>query len=324
MAARTASLCGGGFWQSLESVRAKQKHQHQKTRGSSPLRSTSTAANDNAKTKTRRPRRVIDPDDLDDLDDLEAIEPISQDHALTLFFRRPPGGADHVMVVASTPSGDAIVEDRSTTEVIKDAARHANAVSESCVRWAQSEGRQTRFRVTWQAGDRVLASHQLVCGDGDPTALDGTVDSFLSQQQRHSEVNQRLHHEGFSMVQDSWNKLMNMTMRRVEALEKDNELLRERLRKAGDVDAEILAAQAAADIDQRVRTTEIVESRLLPILQQLVLKGLGGGGADVQQIETVLRAATGGDASKLQQLMAAIPKPVPANANATDPIKSAS
>lgn len=248
-------------------------------------------------------RRVIDPDELED--DAAQAEAISQDHALTLFFRSPPGGADHAVVIAHTASGgDQIVEDRSTSEIAKNAAQHANAVASACSRWAQSEARQTRFRVTWQSGDRVLASHQLVCGDGDPTALDGTVDSFLSQQQRHSEVQHRLHHEGFSMVQDAWRQLLSGAMKRIEALERDNESLRERLRKAGDVEAEILAAQVASDLEQRVRTTDIVESRLLPIVQALVMKQLGGGGGDPARVEAMLREATGGDASKLRELLA--------------------
>lgn len=217
-----------------------------------------------------------------------------------------------MLVIAHTPNGDQIVEDRSASEITKDAARHANTVASSCERWAQTEGRQTRFRVTWQAGDRVLASHQLACGDGDPTALDGTVDSFLSQQQRHSEVQHRLHHEGFSMVQDAWKQLLAGSMKRIEALERDNESLRDRLRKAGDVEAEILTAQVAADLEQRVRTTEIVESRLLPIIQQLVVRHLGVGadapvtGADAGKIEAALRQVTGGDPSKLRELMSSL------------------
>jgi hypothetical protein len=266
---------------------------------------------------------VIDPDELDELEDeSEQAETISQDHALTLFFRSPPSGVDHAVVMAysaGNDNGGQIVEDRSTSEISKDPARHANAVALACARWAQSEARQTRFRVTWQAGDRVLASHQLVCGDGDPTALDGTVDSFLSQQQRHSEVQHRLHHEGFSMVQDAWKQLLSGAMKRIEALERDNESLRERLRKAGDVEAEILTAQVAADLDQRVRTTDIVESRLLPIVQALVTKHLGGapialptdaanGGAapDPAKIEAALRQATGGDPAKLRELLGSL------------------
>lgn len=276
---------------------------------------------------TSRRRRVVDPDDLDDLDDAEpandnALEAISQDHQLTLFFRNPPGGADHVVVTAQSSTGDQIVEDRSTTEVAKDAARHANAVANGCARWAQTEGRQTRFRVTWCSGDRVLASHQLVYGDLDPTTLDGTVESFLSQQQRHAEVGHRLHHEGFSMVQDAWKQLLAGSMKRIEALERDNEQLRERLRKAGDVEAEILTAQVAADLEHRMRTTDLVETRLFPIVQQLLMKQLGGGGtlpanengaanggADPKQIENLLRQVTGGDPAKLKALLATITPP---------------
>lgn len=268
---------------------------------------------------------------MDELEDAEVandnFEAISQDHQLTLFFRNPPGGADHVVVTAQSSSGDQIVEDRSTTEVAKDAARHANAVANSCARWAQTEGRQTRFRVTWCAGDRVLASHQLVYGDLDPTTLDGTVESFLSQQQRHAEVGHRLHHEGFSMVQAAWEKLLAGAMKRIAALEADNEQLRERLRKAGDVEAEILTAQVAADLEHRMRTTDLVETRLFPIVQQLLMKQLGGstlpanengaangGMGDPTQIEALLRQVTGGDPAKLKALLATL-TPTPAAAS---------
>lgn len=307
-----ATLCARGSWQNLDGVAAPKRKQSSRIPVKSQSRSTSTAP------KPPR-RRVIDPDELEELEDDDAhVEAISQDHALTLFFRRPPAGADHVIVVAHTPAGDQIVEDRSTSEVIKDPARHANAVSNACTRWAQTEGRQTRFRATWHAGDRVLASHQLVCGEGDPSALDGTVESFLSQQQRHSEVDHRLHHEGFSMVQDAWQKLLAGSMKRIDALERDNESLRERLRKAGDVEAEILTAQAVADIDQRARTTDIVESRLMPIVQQLLVKHLGSGPAPAndnndaeptKQIETMLRQVTGGDPGKLRELLGTLTTP---------------
>lgn len=302
--ARPASLCADGSYISLESV-PKRKSTASKTPVRLPSRSTSR-------------RRVIDPDDLDELEELEPVaaandNAISHDHQLTLFFRTPPGGADHVVVTALNAGGDQIVEDRSTTEIAKSPAQHANAVATACARWAHTEGRQTRFRVTWQAGDRVLASHQLVYGDVDPTMLDGTVESFLSQQQRHAEVGHRLHHEGFSMVQDAWKQLLSGAMRRIDALEKDNEQLRDRLRKAGDVEAEILVAQAAADIEQRSKTSEIVESRLLPILQHLIQKQLGvstpaneNGSADPKAIESILRQATGNDPSKLKALISTI------------------
>lgn len=277
------------------------------TRGKKPYQSSSRRrAQPSSSTKRKR---VIDPDELDELDELDEPEPIALNHALTLFFRNPPGGADHMLVLAHTANGDQIVQDRSTSEIARDPATHANAVASACERWAQTEGRQTRFRVTWQAGDRVLASHQLACGEGDPTALDGTVDSFLSQQQRHSEVQHRLHHEGFSMVQDAWKQLLSGAMKRIEALERDNENLRDRLRKAGDVEAEIMTAQVAADLEQRVRTTEIVESRLLPIVQQLVTRHLGVGiaanenNADPSKIEAMLRHVTGGDPAKLRELI---------------------
>lgn len=246
--------------------------------------------------KTRSRRRVVDPDDLDDLDDDttaaisvdENDDAISQDTALTLFFRRPPAIADHVVVIAITPQGEQIVQDRSAQEARREPATLANAVLDACSRWAAAEGRQTRFRCLWQAGDRVVASHQIVCGDGDPTALDGTVDSFLAQQQRHQETQTRLHHEGFAMVQDAWRSMLSGAMKRIEALERDNEQLRDRLKKAGDVDAEVTYSTVAAEIEQRQRLTEIMESRLMPIAQALLAKQLGlttqPSAADIQSL----------------------------------------
>lgn len=215
-----------------------------------------------------------DEDDSDDDDDDDGE--IATDHALALFLRRPPTSADHWVCVAYTAAGEQVVQDRSALEARTRPVDLANETYAACQRWATAEGRKTRFRVTWQAADRVLASHQWTSGEGDPSALDGTVESFLSQQQRHAETQHRLHHEGFSMVQDAWKQLLAASMKRIEALERDNETLRDRLRKAGDVEADIAVQQVAAELEQRNRTADILEHKVLPIAQALILRRLAG------------------------------------------------
>lgn len=222
---------------------------------------------------------MVDPDELDEeleeLEDLDAggADRTSQDPSLTLFLRRPPSGADHVVVLACTTNGEQVVQDRDASEASRP-GELADLILDGVSRWAAAEGKRTRFRLCWQVGDRVLASHQIVSGDGDPGALDGSVNSFFMQNQRHAEQMHRIQHDGFEMVQGSWEKLQKATMVRIEALERDNQELRDRLRKAGDVEAEIAFSTVAADIEQRQRTTEILEARFMPIIQQLLMSRL--------------------------------------------------
>jgi hypothetical protein len=216
---------------------------------------------------SRSPVAEVEDDDDDDHDD----DPIAQDQALALFFRRPPTAADHCVAIVVTPQGDHVLHDRTAAEVKARYAELANQTVESAERWARTEGRSLKFRVMWQQGDRVLGTYQWSCGEGDPTALDGTVESFLAQNQRHAEVDHRVHLEGFIMVQDAWQKQNASQQRRIEALEKDNELLRDRLRKAGDVDAEIAIQHAASDLEARERNANIMEHKVLPVLQHLLI-----------------------------------------------------
>lgn len=208
-----------------------------------------------------------------------APEPLALDEALALFLRRPPAGADRVVVLASSSAGEQLVQDRSAAEARAGAVQLANDVMTVCERWARTEGRTTRFRGQWQCGDRVLASHQWQCGDGSPTELDGTVDSFLQQQQRHAETQQRLHHEGFAMVQDSWKQLLSMAMRRIESLERDLAEARDRLRKSNDVDAELAITATMADIDARAQTRKLIEDRLIPMILPIAQQLLRQNGA---------------------------------------------
>lgn len=217
-------------------------------------------------------------------DDEPELEPeaISRDHALTLFLRRPPAAADHFVVTAFATTGDHVVQDRSAAECREDPVQLANDTIEGAERFAKSEGREMRFRATWQAGDRVLASHQWSCGEGDPRALDGTVESLLAQQQRHAEADHRLHHDGFAMVQEGWRDLNLAQKAEIAELRKECHELRERLRKVGDLETEIAAAEAASNLEQRSRTADILENRVLPIVQGLAMKYLEQGAAAQQ------------------------------------------
>lgn len=215
--------------------------------------------------------------DVDDVVDDDDDEP-DADRELELFVRRPPQGADRLLVVAITHQGDQIVQDRSATEARLKPLVLTRSTMQSCERWARVDGRVTKFRATWQRQDSVLSAHQWQCGDGkDPTALDGTVESFLAQHQRHAEAQQRLHLEGFGMVQESWKSLLSTAHRRIEALEKDNEILRDRLRAADDTGHEIALETAKSELEQRGRTTDLIENRVLPIVQAMMLKQLEAG-----------------------------------------------
>lgn len=240
-------------------------------------RSPTTRANSKSAPRSRVKLTAAANDyDDDDDDDEEPADEIATDHALALFLRRAPASADHWVCVAYTSSGEQIVQDRSTPEARARPVELANDTYAQCVRWATAEGRQTRFRCTWQAGDRVLAAHQWTCGEGDPSALDGTVESLLSQQQRHAETLHRIHLEGYQLQNEAQKQLLASAMRRIDALEKDNELLRERLRKAGDVDADIAVQTVAADLEQRTRTADILEHKVLPVVQAVLMRRLAG------------------------------------------------
>lgn len=242
------------------------KRNKQPTRGSSKLR--------------HQPPPQVDLDDDDDAGEL------AQDEQLTLFLRRPPLGAERVIVLAHTPSGERIVEDRSASEARGAPVQLANHTLARCERWARTDRRETRFRVEWRAGDRVLASHQWTCGEGgDPTALDGTAESILSQMQRHLEnqnratlEKDRVHLEHSAEQNGGWKELVQELRAELKVQRAENTELRERLRKAGDVDAEIALATATADLEAKGRTADILEHRALPLLQAMIMKQLQAQG----------------------------------------------
>lgn len=223
------------------------------------------------KTRAKRGSKAPDVDQDDDDDDDD--DSLSVDEEMQLFIRRPPLGADRLLVTAVTHSGDQTVQDRSAIEARKAPVALAKSVVTAAERWAQVDGRAVKFRATWMRDDRTLAAHQWTCGHGkDPTELDGTVDSFLQQQQRFAEAQHRLHLEGFEMVQSSWQNLLTLANERIKALEADNADLRERLRRVDDVGSEIALEQAKSEMEQRGRTADLLENRLLPIAQALLLQ----------------------------------------------------
>jgi len=201
-----------------------------------------------------------------------------------MFLRRPPVGADRFVVVAPSHSGDQVMQDRPAAEARRAYVQIANATISACDRWAHSEGRECRFRASWQQGDRPLATHQWKAGSGDPQALNGTVESFLAQVQRHLENREQLTHDNQSTQLEGWKTLATAQNRRIEALEKDNAELRERLRRVDDVGSEIALEQARAELLQRGRTADILENRVLPIAQaymlQMAQKAAGTSAAD--------------------------------------------
>jgi hypothetical protein len=86
------------------------------------------------------------------------------------------------------------------------------------------------------------------------------------------------------MVQDAWKSQNASQQRRIDALEKDNELLRDRLRKAGDVDAEIAIQHAASDLEARERNANIMEHKVLPVLQHLLISKMNAANGNAPPV----------------------------------------
>lgn len=209
--------------------------------------------------------------DDEDEDDDQAL-----DVQLALFLRRPPTAADHFVCLAQSGQGDQVVQDRSAAEVRQlTAARFANELVGFCDRWAKSEGREVRFRGTWQSGDRVLGSYSWRSGYGDPMKLDGTVESMFMQMQRSFETKDRMNIESLGMLKDGWHELLKLAYKRIAELELSLATANDRLKKAGDVDAEIAITTSAAAIQQRERFADIIEGRVMPIMQAMAVRYLG-------------------------------------------------
>lgn len=209
-----------------------------------------------------------EPDDDED-------EGAEADPALLSFVLAPAAGADRLVVTALAPSGDTVIQDRQASEARKHAAELALAIEVSCERYATAERRQVRFRAAWMRGEKTLATYAWEAGSGkQERELDGSVQSFLQQQQQMQLAQHKLHLEGFEMVQESWKNLLNLQNKRIEALERDNNELRDRLRKMDDVGSEMAIEQMRAEVEQRGRTADLVEKRILPIAQALAVRHL--------------------------------------------------
>jgi ribosome-binding ATPase YchF (GTP1/OBG family) len=207
----------------------------------------------------------------------------SDDDELSEFLASPPTAADVLHVVAASASGDAIVQTRQRKEVLADVDAIAERITKACERWASSERRLVRFRASWQRGERILATHAFEYGEAVSNApvLDGSAQSFLVQMQHAQLERDKLFIESLEAVQrqneistDSWKSLLNIANKRNEALEHENDKLRERLRKSDDVGNEIAIESARAEIEARGRTADLLEKRLLPIAQAFVAQKL--------------------------------------------------
>lgn len=224
----------------------------------------------------KRPTRLASIPGVQSAGSDDSEEPSATDDALAEFLAAPPATADTLHVVAASPSGDAIVAIRQRAEVLREPDAHANRISDACERWSQSERRLVRFRASWHRGEKVVATHAFEHGtaNSDGPMLDGTVQSFLIQQQHAQLANHKLHLEGFEMVQESWKSLLAIANRRNDALEKENQELRDRLRRLDDVGNEIALESARAELEARGRTADLIEKRLLPIAQAVVAQKL--------------------------------------------------
>jgi len=202
-------------------------------------------------------------------------EEVLIDTDLLRWVQRIPLGADHLIVLATSLGGsDVLLQDRSAQEAKREPEQLTIAISNACERWARSERKKVRFRACWQRGDKTLSTHSWELGDSEVPSheLDGSVQSFLIEQQRQQHQTHKLHLEGFEMVQESWRSLLGLQNKRIEALERDNAELRDRLRKLDDVQSEIAAEHARAEVEDRGRSLEILEKRLLPVVQAFALK----------------------------------------------------
>lgn len=220
-----------------------------------------------AKRGSTAPVETESPEEDDDDDSGE----LDTDDALALFVRSPPLSADRLVVTALSPRGDETVTDRPAIECRGRHVQIATQVLAACGRWANAEGRALRFRASWHDGDRALASFQWKAGS-DARDFDGTVESFLAQAQRHMENREQLSFERAQIELESFKTLIGLQNKRIEALEADNAELRDRLRKLDDISAELVTTQVQADIAARSRTADLLEKRVLPIAQTLMLQ----------------------------------------------------
>lgn len=197
------------------------------------------------------------------------------DEALLSFISAPALGADHLLVLALNPSGDAVIQNRQAQEARRNPESLTLSIAASCERHAAIEKRAVRFRVSWMRNDKTLATYAWECGSGKAEReLDGTVQSFLIDQQSNAREMHKLQIESFEMVQEGWKALHSLQNKRIESLERENAELRDRLRKLDDVQTELAIEQMRADVEQRGKTLGMLENRVLPLVQAVVVKQL--------------------------------------------------
>lgn len=207
-------------------------------------------------------------------EDEDASE-LVEDAALLSFVSTPALGADHLLVLALNPSGDAVIQNRQAQEARRIPEELTLSIAASCERHAAIEKRAVRFRASWMRNDKTLATYAWECGSGKAEReLDGTVQSFLIDQQSNAREMHKLQIESFEMVQEGWKALHALQNKRIEALERENGELRDRLRKLDDVQTELAIEQMRVDLEQRGKTVDMVEKRLLPIVQAFAVKKL--------------------------------------------------
>jgi len=203
------------------------------------------------------------------------------DEALLSFVLTPAFGADHLLVLALSPAGDSVIQDRQASEAKRIPTELAISISVACERYAATERRAVRFKAAWLRGEKTLATYAWECGTSvaGERELDGSVQSFLIEQQLQQQAQHKLHLEGFEMVQESWKSLLTLQNKRIESLERDNMELRDRLRKMDDVGSELAIEQMRADLEQRGRTADMIQNKLLPIAQTIAMKHLNSSAA---------------------------------------------
>jgi hypothetical protein len=198
------------------------------------------------------------------------------DEALLSFVMTPALGSTNLLVLALSPTGDAVIQDRQVAEARRIPEQLAISIEQACERHAEAERRACRFKAAWMRGDKTLATYAWECGSSQrqQVDLDGSALSFLQQQQLFAQAQHKLHLEGFEMVQEGWAKLLQLQNKRIEALERDNAELRDRLRKLDDVGSELAIEQMRVETEQRGRTADLLEKRVLPIVQAFAVKQL--------------------------------------------------
>lgn len=203
------------------------------------------------------------------------------DEALLSFVMTPAMGATNLLVLALSPTGDSVVQDRQVAEAKRIPEQLAISIEQACERHAEAERRAVRFKAAWMRNDKTLATYAWETGSSQrqQVDLDGSALSFLQQQQLFAQAQHKLHLEGFEMVQEGWAKLLQLQNKRIEALERDNQELRDRLRKMDDVSSDLAMEQIRLETEQRGRTADLLEKRLLPIAQAFAMKQLESSAA---------------------------------------------